>query len=243
MLSLIIDAGNTYIKIKCFDNNKIVEAKQFLDESEAQKFISAYITANKIGACIVSDVRDLNKSFTDFLQNNFSTKFFSHKLKLPIIINYKTPETLGKDRIAAVCGAKVMFPDKNILIVDAGTAITYDILTAENFYLGGNISPGLQIRFKALNTFTGKLPLVHINKERQNLFGKTTEEAIRCGVLNGMIYEIDGFINDFKTQYPDLLIVFTGGDCFFFEKLLKNRIFAEPNLTAIGLNKILELNV
>lgn len=243
MLSLIIDAGNTYIKVKCFDIDKIVDAGQFLNELEAQNFISTYIVAKKNGACIVSDVRDLSKSFTDFLQNNFKTIFFSHKLQLPIVINYKTPETLGKDRIAAVCGASVLFPGRNALIIDAGTAITYDILTADNFYLGGNISPGLQIRFKALNTFTGKLPLVHINKEKQNLFGETTEEAIKCGVLNGMIYEIDGFINDFKAQYSDLLIVFTGGDCFFFEKLLKNRIFAEPNLTAIGLNKILELNV
>lgn len=243
MLSLIIDAGNTYIKVKCFDNDKIVDAEQFLNESEAQKFISDLIIAHKIANCIVSDVRGLNDSFRDFLQNNFNTIFFSHQLELPVKINYKTPETLGKDRLAAVCGAGVIFPGRNVLVIDAGTAITYDILTTENLYAGGNISPGLQIRFKALNTFTGKLPLVHINKERQNLFGETTEEAIRCGVLNGMIYEIDGFINDFKTQYPDLLIVFTGGDCFFFEKLLKNRIFAEPNLTAIGLNKILELNV
>jgi type III pantothenate kinase len=243
MISLIIDAGNTYIKVKCFDDDKIVDAGLFLDELEAQNFISTHNSMSKIRRCIVSDVRDLNKSFTNFLQNNFNTIFFSHTVKLPITLNYKTPETLGKDRIAAVCGAAVLFPRKSILIIDAGTAITYDILTAENLYLGGNISPGLQIRFKALNTFTGKLPLVHINKERQNLFGETTEEAIRSGVLNGMIYEIDGFINDFKTQYSDLLIVFTGGDCFFFEKLLKNRIFAEPNLTAIGLNKILELNV
>lgn len=243
MLSLIIDAGNTYIKVKCFDNDKIVDAGQFLNELEAQNFISSLNSANKIGHCIVSDVRDLTQSFTGFLQVNFNTIFFSHKLKLPIILKYRTPETLGKDRIAAVCGAKVLFPGRNVLIIDAGTAITYDILTADNLYLGGNISPGLQIRFKALNTFTGKLPLVHINKEKQNLFGETTEEAITCGVLNGMIYEIDGFINDFKTRYSDLLIVFTGGDCFFFEKLLKNRIFAEPNLMAIGLNKILELNV
>jgi type III pantothenate kinase len=243
MLSLIIDAGNTYIKIKCFDHNKIVEANQFFNEIDAQKHILELIADTKIVNCIVSDVRDLEESFCTFLKSNFNTIFFSHCLKLPVIVNYKTPETLGKDRIAAVCGATVIFPGRNVLIVDAGTAITYDILTADKQYLGGNISPGLQIRFKALNTFTGKLPLIHINNERQNLFGETTEEAIRSGVLGGMIYEIDGFINDFKTQYSDLLIVFTGGDSFFFEKLLKNRIFAEPNLTAIGLNKILELNV
>lgn len=243
MLSLIIDAGNTYIKIKCFENDKIVEVAQFLKEIEAQKFILAQLDEYKIDSCIVSDVRNLDEFFTNFLKKNINTIFFSHKLKLPVKLNYKTPETLGKDRMAAVCGASVLFPDRNILVIDAGTAITYDILTADHQHLGGNISPGLQIRFKALNTFTGNLPLIHINKERQNLFGNTTAEAIRSGVLNGMIYEIDGFISDFKTQYSDLLIVFTGGDCFFFEKLLKNRIFAEPNLTAIGLNKILELNV
>lgn len=243
MLSLIIDAGNTYIKIKSFNNEKIVDAVQFLDEIEAKNFLSDYINENEISNCIVSDVRELDRSFTDFLLNNFHTLFFSHNLIIPVNLNYKTPNTLGKDRIAAVCGAAVLFPGRNILVIDAGTAITYDILTCDNQHLGGNISLGLQIRFKALHTFTGKLPLVHINKERQSLFGETTENAIRSGVLNGMIYEIDGFINDFKSQYSDLLVVFTGGDCFFFEKLLKNRIFAEPNLTAIGLNKILELNV
>lgn len=243
MLSLIIDAGNTFIKVKSFCKNKITATGQFLTESEAKKFIISVKNELKIKTCIVSTVIDLDSNFIFFIKENFRTVFFSAELNLPIKLEYKTPSTLGKDRIAAVCGAYVLFPKYNSLIIDAGTAITYDLLEGGLIHVGGNISLGLQTRFKALNTFTGKLPLLEIKEKKQKLLGQTTEEAIRCGVQNGMIYEIDGCIDAFKSQYSDLKIIFTGGDCFFFEKLLKNRIFAEPNLTAIGLNKILELNV
>lgn len=243
MLSLIIDAGNTFIKVKTFCNNKIAANEQFSTELEAKKFILELKSEQKISACIVSAVRDLDPIFLNFINKNFKTILFNSEINLPIELEYKTPETLGKDRIAAICGASVLFPNNNLLIIDAGTAITYDLLKGGLIHAGGNISPGLQTRFKALNTFTGKLPLLDIKEKKQRLFGQTTEEAIRCGVQNGMIYEIDGCIDAFKSEYLDLKIIFTGGDCFFFEKLLKNRIFAEPNLTAIGLNKILELNV
>jgi type III pantothenate kinase len=136
-----------------------------------------------------------------------------------------------------------MFPDKNVLVIDAGTAITYDILLKDKKYLGGNISPGILTRFKSLHTFTGKLPLLNINEKVRGLYGDTTESAITLGVQNGIIYEITGTIEAFKEKYDDLMVLFTGGDAFFFEKSLKFCIFVEPNLTAIGLNKILKLNV
>jgi len=140
-----------------------------------------------------------------------------------------------------VVGAHNLFPDSNILVIDAGTAITYDLLTAEGTYLGGNISPGIEMRFKALNQFTGKLP--KIEKADQNiLFGKTTEQAIRAGVQNGVVYEIEGTINSFKDFYKNLKVIITGGDAEFFEKKLKNSFFVSPNLTNLGLNRILEYN-
>jgi type III pantothenate kinase len=243
MLRLIIDAGNTNLKLFCFENDIIVSKDIFNSDKEALIFLKEQKINNNILECIVSKVRDISEELEHFLITNYKTLFFSLQLKIPIKITYLTPNTLGHDRIAAVSGASVMFPDQNTLIIDAGTAITYNILEKGNIYHGGAISPGLTTRFKALHTFTGKLPLLSINEEKQNLFGKTTEEAIICGVQNGVLHEVNGVIAEFEKEFQNLTIVFTGGDCFFFEKLLKNRIFAVPNLTAIGLNKILELNV
>ncbi len=154
---------------------------------------------------------------------------------------YKTPETLGKDRIAAAVGGFDLYPDTNLLIIDAGTAITYDIVNDKHQFLGGNISPGIEMRFKALHQFTGKLPLV----KQQNfgkLYGTSTEEAIRAGVQNGVVFEIDKAIDTFKEFYKNLKVIITGGDAEFFDKKLKNSFFVNFNLTALGLNRILEYN-
>ncbi len=243
MLRLIVDIGNTNLKLFCFKNDKTDISKVFQSDEEALIFIKGQEKIPRNTVCILSKVREISCELDNYLHSEFKTIDFSYRLKLPVSINYKTPGTLGHDRIAAVSGAAVMFPGTNVLVIDAGTAITYDILENGINYLGGTISPGIKTRFKALHTFTGKLPLLNINEGKQNLFGKTTEEAIVCGVQNGILYEVEGLIAEFQTQFDNLKVVFTGGDCFFFEKLLKNRIFAVPDLTAIGLNKILELNV
>lgn len=242
MYNLIIDAGNTIIKLRVLMQKEIVSTENCKDWDSALNSIKLLQKNFKISACILSNVRESNALFENYITKNFKTIFFSHTNKLPVIINYKSLETLGKDRLAAVCGASELFPNKNSLIIDAGTAITYDILKDGKIYEGGNISPGIKIRFKALNTFTKKLPLIDIDAEDNNLFGQNTEQAIRYGVQNGILHEVKGVIEDFKLKYSDLNIIFTGGDSFFFEKLLNFRIFAEPNLTTLGLNKILELN-
>jgi type III pantothenate kinase len=162
---------------------------------------------------------------------------------LPIKVQYQTPQTLGKDRLAAVVGASFLQPEKDILVIDAGTAITYELIEASGIYLGGNISPGMSIRFKALNHFTGKLPLVQEEKEEVPLIGFSTKTAIQAGVVKGIIYEMDGYINELRSRYPELLVFLTGGHSFYFERRLKNTIFANINLVLTGLNRILEYNV
>ncbi|HKL32104.1 MAG TPA: type III pantothenate kinase, partial [Tangfeifania sp.] len=160
---------------------------------------------------------------------------------LPIENLYQTKDTLGKDRIAAVVGAFDLYPNTNVLVIDAGTAITFDIINEQGQYLGGNISPGLEMRFKALNKFTGRLPLVRKN-DFDNLYGRTTEEAILAGVQHGIVFETDKAIETFKEFYNNLKVIITGGDAIFFDKKLKNSFFVHFNLTALGLNRILEHN-
>ncbi len=149
---------------------------------------------------------------------------------------------MGYDRIAAVTGAHTIYPNNNVLVIDAGTALTYDLVTAEGEYLGGNISPGMNMRFKALNKFTNRLPLLSINDEEIDLLGTSTEKAIKSGVVNGVLMEIEGFISSVSQKFTDLKVVITGGDAFSFEKRLKSSIFVISHLNLIGLNRILDYN-
>ena len=191
---------------------------------------------------ILSSVKPVDEELLQFLSGNFDLFIeLNHLTELPIENLYETPETLGKDRIAAAVGANELFPDQNILVIDAGTAITYDLVSEKNQFVGGNISPGLQMRFKALNHFTGKLPLVSYSDEFQSI-GRNTTDAIRAGVQNGILYEIAHTIDVFNENYQNLQIVMTGGDSIFFDKKLNYSIFVHFNITLIGLNRILEHN-
>jgi type III pantothenate kinase len=161
---------------------------------------------------------------------------------MPVVSLYKTPETLGLDRLAAAIGAHGLFPDEDLLVIDAGTAITFDLIERNGTFAGGNISPGLRIRFRALHEFTKKLPLIEASDDFQ-VIGQSTEEAIRAGVINGMVFEIDGTIDLIRKKIPEIRPVLTGGDAHFFERRLKNPIFVKFEVTLIGLNRILEYNV
>jgi type III pantothenate kinase len=160
---------------------------------------------------------------------------------IPIENLYETKSTLGKDRLAAVIGANNIFPDSNVLVIDMGTAITYDFINTSKQFIGGTISPGMEMRFKALNHYTDQLPLLKKNENYQTI-GKNTSEAIISGVQNGILFEIDGYINTLKSNYNDIKVILTGGDAIFFDKKLKNTIFVNLNLNFIGLNTILEHN-
>jgi len=240
-VNLIIDQGNTQIKIGVFDKWLLVhsDSHDILDKIKLQNIVQKY----NISKCILSSVidpvkngliNDLESVIPGFIQ-------LSHKTPLPFKIDYKTPETLGKDRIAVVAGGTYLYPGRDLLIIDAGTAITYEFVTKDGIYHGGNISPGLQMRYKALNYFTSRLPHPDF-KDQDELLGKSTEEAIHAGIQWGMVNEIEGYINRLEADFPEILILFTGGDANFFVKKLKKRIFVDLNLVLTGLNRILEYN-
>ena len=167
--------------------------------------------------------------------------WFDEHVSVPITIAYETKDTLGKDRIAAVVGANYLQPGQNILVIDAGTAITYELLDASGTFQGGNISPGLTTRFRSLNQFTKQLPLIK-EKNEVPFIGTSTETAILAGVVNGIVFEMDGYINKLKAECGDIFVFLTGGHSFYFERRLKNHIFADANLVLVGLNRILEYN-
>lgn len=242
-MNLCIDQGNSSTKVGVFNQSELIETfiyVQFtLDEISFLK--SNFSIDNCIFSCVVAE----NKDLIDELRSSFN--FFielSHNTEIPIVNRYATPETLGKDRLAAVIGASTLKPDSEILVIDAGTAITYDFIDSKSIYWGGNIAPGLNLRLRALHEFTQKLPLVEHDTEKDySLFGDSTNSAILSGAIYGIIFEIDGYINTLKIKYPQLSVFLTGGSTFYFDTKLKNAIFAERNLVLIGLNRILQYNV
>jgi len=241
LINLVIDIGNTRTKLALFNQHDLMfnVPVEHLTVNHIQMLKYEHVQMNK---AILSSTRKVDEQLIQFLRENFEQFIeLDHTTRLPIANLYETPETLGKDRLAASVGANELFPDQNILVIDAGTAITYDLVSANNQYLGGNISPGLQMRFKALNEFTGKLPLVESSNYYSEI-GKNTTEAIRAGVQNGILFEIERTIELFANNYPDLRVILTGGDSVFIDQLLNEDVLVHLNLTLIGLNRILEFN-
>jgi type III pantothenate kinase len=191
---------------------------------------------------IVSSVKNCNTDLLKHLKNNFNFVLeLDHNTPLPIENCYKSPETLGKDRIAAAAGAHKLYPNQNILIIDAGTAITYDYINEKGQYKGGFITPGLTMRFKALHNYTDKLPLLKPGIP-ENHNGTDTESSIRGGIQMGLTGEINHIIKHFNKLKENLILILSGGDQFYFDKLLKNYNFVALEITLIGLNSILEFN-
>lgn len=240
-MNLVLDYGNTAIKIAVF-NKDIILHKLILNNTGMDVLKVIFEKFPDINQSIISSVGDYSPEVKDYLNNILDSCIELDKnTPLPVENLYETRESLGYDRIAGVVGAAAKFPGKNVLVIDAGTAITYDFINSAGQFLGGNISPGIYTRAKALNKFTARLPLVDI-KDNWTFPGKNTEEAIISGIMNGLIYEIDGYIDELKEKYPDLIAILTGGDVKFFDKKLKNRIFVDSNLNLYGLNRILEHN-
>lgn len=237
-MNLVVDIGNTLVKLAVFDGNHLLET--IIEKQLKESLIDTLFQKYNIQKGIFSSVRA--KGSGEILLKKYNFLQLTYKTPLPLAINYKTPETLGIDRIAAVMGAKSNFENTDLLVIDIGTCITYDFLNSKNEYLGGAIAPGFQMRFKALHHFTGKLPLVNFNKDNLKLIGNTTETSIISGVYNGMKNEIEGTINSYLSQYDTLNIVVTGGDINLFDLEPKNRIFADDFLVLKGLNKILNYN-
>lgn len=238
-MNLIIDIGNSSTKVGIFDGPEkinVIRTKDFTCEEFEDK-ISSY----KIEKAIVSSVKKMPPLIVDMFAVNIPfVHFLSHKSILPFKIAYGTPETLGTDRIAGVAGAFSIFPGSDLLVIDAGTAITYDFLS-EGIYKGGNISPGLNMRFKALNKFTRKLPLLSPSPKFTNP-GQNTSDAILAGVITGVTYEINEYIRTFEKMSREFNILLTGGDSGFLKDRIDRQITYVPDLVIDGLNYILEYN-
>ncbi len=240
---LIIDIGNSFTKFAVFKKFKI-KKQLVLSSTELckSKDLKTLLSAD-FDAAIISSVRTDTLEFVKkSLQKVPYLIKLSHDTPIPLKNIYKTKATLGADRIAAAVGASNIFPNTNVLIIDAGTALTIDFVSSDNTYRGGVISPGMSMRFRALNEFTNKLPMEKPNVADNNLKGLNTSEAIRYGVQNSMIFEIQSYIEKYSAQYADLKTLLTGGDVFFFENTLKKTIFANSDLVLHGLNRILDYN-
>lgn len=239
-MNLVIDIGNSSIKTAIFEKGEMIASSQFEDEGLIPGWFSGF---PGIRRAIISTVRKDDGGLKQTLEaGGTEVLILDMNTRLPLANRYRTPETLGKDRLAAAVGASVTFPGHNILVIDAGTAITIDLVSAGNEYLGGNISPGLSMRFKSLEKFTDNLPLVR-RAETDTLLGDDTESAIRSGVQWGIIFELDEYINRQKKRYSDLKVIMTGGDAPFFDKKLKNSIFVDLNLNLRGLDRIIDYNL
>lgn len=235
-MNAVIDQGNSFYKIGVFDGETLLFSSSGSDVASLIKRMHFDFPDVKQG--IISSVGAVGHYDSIVGDSTIEWLQFSAKTPTPLRNKYHSPETLGLDRLAAGVGASVLFPKQNSLIVDAGTAITYEYISAEGEYLGGNISPGLHMRYKSLHTFTEKLPLLDPGAPLMD-FGLDTASAMRLGVENGILYEINGTIDDFRSRFDNGAVLITGGDALFFEKKLKSRIFAQPNLVLIGLNNIL----
>lgn len=238
-MNLIFDIGNTNTKVAITDNESIVS-------NERYDVLTAEVIDNAIDKfhpekAIISNVGKIDEKLLNHLRDSIPTTIFSSTTNIPITNCYKTPHTLGLDRLAAVIGANYLYPSTDLLVIDSGTAITYDIINSKANYLGGAISPGVSLRYRSLHQHTANLPLL-TSLNNTSIVGSSTIECIESGVLNGVIGEMDFFINQIKEEFPTIKVVLTGGDANFFVSKLKNSIFVIHNLVIIGLNRILDFN-
>lgn len=236
---MVIDIGNSFSKVGLFDKNILIEYKEFRLFSVDD--IKPFFSSNTITNSIISNVSSYDKKVFEFLNMNSNLVLFDTEIKLPFKNKYGSVETIGNDRIALVSQASRLYPDKNVLVIDSGSCITYDFLNDKNEYLGGGISPGLNMKLKALNNQTARLPLVK-KTQIKYLIGKSTETSILSGVINGTLGEINYIIEEYKKRYKKIVIILTGGDLNFLFNHIKNGILADPKFLLSGLNILIELN-
>jgi type III pantothenate kinase len=192
---------------------------------------------------IISSVAGVEAQVTEFLKTNTKLIYYTHQIKLPVTLLYQSVAILGLDRIANAVGAASMFRNRNVLSIQAGTCLVFDFVNEKGAYLGGSISPGMKMRFEVLHEKTKQLPLIRDTEKDIHFLGMNTEASILSGVIVGMCCEIDGLINEYKRQYKDTIVLFSGGDAAFLQKFIKNTIFAAPNVVLKGLNEIIKYNV
>jgi type III pantothenate kinase len=243
MTNLVIDIGNSFTKIAVFENDGLLKIEQYQQTSiqDVEGFLSSYT----IDQVITASVKKEKEAWQLLLDERFQVVYFNSSLAAGINNHYKTPDTLGADRLAAVIGANYLYPGNANIVIGGGTCITYDYIDAGANYFGGSISPGLKMRYKAVNYYTAALPLVEADKDFTGAYGYDTVTAIKSGVQNGVKYELQGFIENYIKTQKEYNIILSGGDSIFFETLLKNSIFApyvkiEPYLVLKGLNAAIQ---
>ncbi len=240
-MNLAIDIGNSSAKAALFEQGRIVDT--FRTERPDRNYFETLLDSHPgVRAAIIGSAAGVYPELEDYLRERVGKCLrFDHTVPVPIANRYGTPETLGVDRLAAAVGAAGFYPGRNVLIIDFGTAITIDLVSAKGEFLGGNISPGVRTRFRSLHDYTQQLPLRDLTEET-SLLGQNSFNAIESGVILGITYEIEGYIAECSRRYSELNIIFTGGDGNFFARRVKNPIFATHDLVLYGLNRILEYN-
>jgi len=238
-MNLIIDIGNSSTKLALFNGS--IKIASFRTRHYSCGKIAQLLSPYTVEKAIISSVRDIPDFIFDLLTVDIPyTHLLTYNSKFPFKIKYETPETLGPDRIAAIAGAWLHYPGKKVLVIDAGSAVTYDYLTG-GVYPGGDISPGLAMRFRALHRFTGRLLLASTTKA-YNSPGKNTLEEITAGVINGLVYEINEYISKFEEKYRETAVILTGGDSGYLKERLSHEVSYMPDLVIEGLNNLLEYN-
>jgi type III pantothenate kinase len=239
-MNLVLDLGNSSSRLYLYKGKELVERRIILHALN-QDILMQFMAGHEMDGSILSCVVDPELYIEDLMRE--SSAYFirlNHQTPLPIENLYQTPETLGGDRLAGAVAAAALYPGTNVLIIDAGTCIKYDFVNAQNQYIGGSISPGYKMRFEALHQFTNKLPKLKAGHYGDT--GNTTETAMKSGVFMGIVFEMKGFINFYKENKAVDKVILTGGDARHFANELNFPIFAEPDLTGIGLNEILSFN-
>ena len=237
-MNFVVDLGNTYAKLGIFDQDHLVEREDKL----TQAALIAMINREKPAHVLISSVNHDTQPILEQLDEYIQVVELTYQTAMPIQLQYKTPETLGVDRIAAAVGAYQLAPGKNCLAIDVGTCITYDFVDAAANFHGGGIAPGLSLRLKSLHHFIAQLPLVEIKPDTA-LIGNSTRASIQSGVFYGILAEIEETARRYAENFTDLQVIICGGDANFFKNKLKTPALIVPELVLIGLNTILNHNV
>lgn len=240
-MNLILDLGNTAVKAALVQGINILERSS--SPVLSQTFLEDQLQKHPIEAALISNVAEDQQELLSWLRTKVNLHQLSAESKLPFKMGYGSPQTLGTDRMANAAAAASLYPKKPCLCIDIGTCIKFDFTDASGTFLGGSISPGISLRFKAMNDYTSRLPLLSGESFPEKFLGTTTTESMQSGVFYGILGELEGLMASYRESYPGLVTVLTGGDSHLFVAALKSNIFASPDFTLIGLNKILELNV
>lgn len=238
-MKLTLDIGNTYTKYGFFIENDLSEQGMVCGLDELRAFLAS--RSADFEQAIVCSVRYRYEEVRHLFPGHKQVLYLNHLTPVPITINYATPETLGMDRLAAVIGASALFPGKAVMVIDIGTCITYDYMNSSAVFEGGIISPGVELRYRAMHEHTQRLPLLN-DREVETLIGDSTANAMRSGVINGVTGEIEYMISQFLLKTPDLKVIITGGGAKIFESRIKADIFVALEIVLVGLNRVLDCN-